>query len=91
MLSACKTGQGKVQNGEGVYGLQRALRIAGAQSLLLSLWDVDDEVGRTFMQTFYEQWLSGKSKLEAFRYTQLAIKAKYPHPFYWAGFILIGK
>ncbi|AEE53419.1 CHAT domain-containing protein [Haliscomenobacter hydrossis] len=90
VLSACKTGQGKVQNGEGVYGLQRALRIAGAQNLLLSLWDVDDEVGRTFMQTFYEQWLGGKSKPEAFRYTQLAIKAKYPHPFYWAGFILIG-
>lgn len=91
VLSACKTGQGKVQNGEGVYGLQRALRIAGAQSLLLSLWDVDDEVGRTFMQTFYEQWLGGKSKPEAFRYTQLAIKVKFPHPFYWAGFILIGK
>jgi CHAT domain-containing protein len=91
VLSACKTGQGKVQNGEGVYGLQRALRIAGAQSLLLSLWDVDDEVGRTFIQTFYEQWLSGKSKPEAFRYTQLAIKAKYPQPFYWAGFILIGE
>ena len=91
VLSACKTGQGKVQNGEGVYGLQRALRIAGAQSLLLSLWDVDDEVGRMFMQTFYEQWLGGKSKPEAFRYTQLAIKVKFPHPFYWAGFILIGK
>lgn len=90
VLSACKTGQGKVQNGEGVYGLQRALRIAGAQSLLLSLWDVDDEVGRTFMQTFYEQWLGGKSKTDAFRATQLAIKAKHPHPFYWAGFILIG-
>lgn len=90
VLSACKTGQGKVQNGEGVYGLQRALRIAGAQSLLISLWDVDDEVGRTFMQTFYEQWLGGKSKTEAFQATQLAIKAKYPHPFYWGGFILIG-
>lgn len=89
VLSACKTAQGKVQNGEGVYGLQRALRIAGAQCVVLSLWDVDDEVGRAFMQLFYEQWLNGKTKNEAFQMTQLAIKAHYPHPFYWAGFVLI--
>lgn len=91
VLSACETAKGKVQNGEGVFGLQRALRIAGAQSLLLSLWAVDDKVGRIFMTTFYEKWLNGLSKTAAFRETQLAIKKKYPQPFYWAGFVLIGK
>lgn len=90
VLSACQTALGKLQNGEGVYGLQRALRIAGAQNLLLSLWDVDDAVGREFMRIFYEKWLGGADKAAAFRAAQLAIKAKYPQPFYWAGFVLIG-
>lgn len=90
VLSACKTGQGKILNGEGVYGLQRAFRVAGAQNLLISLWDLDDVVGQLFVQTFYEQWLSGQSKSEAFHRAQLTIKSKYPHPFYWGGFLLIG-
>jgi tetratricopeptide (TPR) repeat protein len=89
VLSACKTAQGKIQNGEGVYGLQRALRIAGAKSILLSLWDVDDTVGREFMNTFYEKWLSGMDKPTAFHATQLAVKKKHPQPFYWAGFVLM--
>ncbi len=90
VLSACQTAQGKVQNGEGVYGLQRALRIAGAQTILLSLWDVDDVVGREFMLVFYEKWLGGMGKAEAFRAAQLAVKARWPEPFYWAGFVLVG-
>ena len=90
VLSACKTGQGKILNGEGVYGLQRSFRVAGAQSLLISLWDLDDVVGQLFVQNFYEQWLSGQSKAEAFHRAQLMIKSKYPHPFYWGGFLLIG-
>ncbi len=89
VLSACQTAQGKIQNGEGVYGLQRALRIAGAQAVLLSLWDVDDKVGREFMTIFYEKWLGGASKAEAFRATQLAVKKKHPKPFYWAGFVFM--
>ena len=91
VLSACQTAQGKIQNGEGVYGLQRALRIAGAQAVLLSLWDVDDKVGREFMTAFYEKWLGGTDKAEAFRAAQLAVKKKHPKPFYWAGFVLIGE
>jgi CHAT domain-containing protein len=89
VLSACKSAQGKIQNGEGVYGLQRALRIAGAKSVLLSLWDVDDKVGREFMVLFYEKWLGGMTRASAFRATQLAIREKHPLPFYWAGFILM--
>jgi CHAT domain-containing protein len=91
VLSACQTAQGKLQNGEGVYGLQRALRIAGAQNIILSLWDVDDAVGRTFMKIFYEKWLGGMSKSAAFRFAQLEIKKGYPQPFYWAGFVLVGE
>ena len=90
VLSACQTAQGKLQNGEGVYGLQRALRIAGAQNIILSLWDVDDTVGRTFMLVFYKKWLGGMDKAAAFRAAQLAIKAEHPQPFYWAGFVLVG-
>lgn len=89
VLSACKTAQGKIQNGEGVYGLQRALRIAGAQAVLMSLWDVDDKVGREFMTLFYEKWLGGLPKSEAFRAAQLAVKKQHPQPFYWAGFLLM--
>jgi CHAT domain-containing protein len=91
VLSACQTAQGKIQNGEGVYGLQRALRIAGAKAVMLSLWDVDDKVGREFMITFYEKWLGGMGKQEAFRAAQLEVKKKHPLPFYWAGFVLIGE
>lgn len=89
VLSACQTAQGKVQNGEGVYGLQRALRIAGAKSLLLTLWDVDDKIGQEFMRLFYEKWLGSSSKKEAFRWAQTKVKEKHPQPFYWAGFVLM--
>jgi CHAT domain-containing protein len=91
VLSACQTAQGKLQNGEGVYGLQRALRIAGAQNIILSLWDVDDAVGSIFMKTFYEKWLGGMSKSDAFRFAQLEVKKSNPQPFYWAGFVLVGE
>jgi CHAT domain-containing protein len=89
VLSACKSALGQIQNGEGVYGLQRALRIAGAKAVIISLWDVDDKVGREFMLFFYKKWLDGASKAEAFRAAQLAIKKKHPLPFYWAGFVLM--
>lgn len=91
VLSACQTAQGKIQNGEGVYGLQRALRIAGAKAVLVSLWDVDDKVGRAFMTVFYEKWLGGMGKQEAFREAQLEVKKNHPLPFYWAGFVLFGE
>lgn len=89
VLSACQTAQGKVLNGDGVYGLQRAFRIAGAKSLIVSLWDVDDQVGREFMLLFYEKWLSGATKSAAFTAAQSSIKTKYPTPFFWAGWVLV--
>ncbi|MBU0487443.1 MAG: CHAT domain-containing protein [Bacteroidetes bacterium] len=91
ILSACETGLGKIMNGEGVYGLQRALQVAGANTILISLWQVSDEGTMMLMSGFYKYWLAGKSKAEAFRLAQEELKAKFPEPFYWGAFIMMSK
>ncbi len=90
-LSACETGRGQVRGGEGVYGLQRAFALAGAQAVLMSLWKVSDRVTQEFMGEFYRNWLSGKSKSDALRLTQQAVRRAHPEPFYWGAFVLVGK
>ena len=92
VLSACETGKGEVKNSEGVYGLRKAFSDAGAQNIIMSLWKVDDKVTQEFMSRFYEIWLNDKMSIrEAFNKTQLEIKAKYPQPYYWGAFILVGE
>ena len=90
VLSACETGLGDVEGNEGVYGLQRAFKIAGAKYLMMSLWQVPDEETSEFMTTFYREWLGGKTIRQAFRQTQQAMRENYPRePFLWAGFVLV--
>ena len=90
VMSACQTGLGDVKNGEGVFGLQRAFKLAGVETLIMSLWEVDDSATSLLMSTFYNEWLiSGKSKQEAFKEAQKKVRAKYPLPYYWAAFVMM--
>jgi len=91
VLSACETGLGQVQAGEGVYGLQRGFTVAGARSILMSLWKVDDAVTRELMVGFYKNWLGGNSKRAALLAAQQQVRRRHPEPYYWGGFVLVGE
>ena len=96
VLSACQTGLGRTTFSEGVIGLQRAFLARGARSVLVSLWNVDDQATRLLMERFYAHWLAGagapRSKASALRAAQadLARHPRYGHPRYWAAFQLVG-
>jgi CHAT domain-containing protein/Tfp pilus assembly protein PilF len=91
-LSACDTGVGEVRNGDGVYGLRRAFVLAGAESLLMSLWPVSDSWTERQMRSYYRNLKLGKGRGESLRLVQLGILSGNPrlHPFYWANFIHAG-
>jgi CHAT domain-containing protein len=92
-LSACDTGIGVVRNGDGVYGLRRSIVLAGAETLVMSLWPVSDAVTREMMTAYYTGLTRGLGRGDALRQVQLAM-LKRParrHPFYWASFIQAGE
>jgi CHAT domain-containing protein len=90
VLSACETGLGEIKGSEGVYGLQRSFRIAGAEYILMSLWQIPDYQTSELMYHFYSEWFSGKPINEALRAAQNLMKNKYPgEPFLWAAFVLV--
>jgi CHAT domain-containing protein/Tfp pilus assembly protein PilF len=92
-LSACDTGVGEIRNHEGVYGLRRAFVLAGAETLVMSLWPVSDYVARDAMVGYYTRLRAGVGRGDALRQAKVAIR-KLParrHPYYWAGFIQSGE
>lgn len=89
VLSACNTGLGAINNSEGIFGLQRAFKLSGAQTLIMSLWPVDDRATAELMFTFYRHWLTGTEMHLAFTQAQNEIRQKYPEPYYWAGFVML--
>ena len=91
VLSACDSGRGAVRLGQGVYGLRRAVLVAGAETLVTSLWRVDDEVTEKLMTRFYEGLLSGRGRLESMGLAARAIRLGHPHPYYWAPFVVMGR
>jgi CHAT domain-containing protein len=92
VLSACDTGVGEVRTGEGVYGLRRAFSLAGAESLVMSLWPISDYATRRLMGDYYKNLKQGLGRGEALRQVQLTMLRKNAnlHPFYWANFIQAG-
>lgn len=99
VLSACSTGQGDVRTGEGVYGLQRSLTVAGARSTLLSLWKVDDAATAEFMSRFYKRLKAGEGRADALAAVQSEFRSgavrgpsgeDWSPPYYWAAWQLVG-
>ena len=89
VLSACETAKGDITS-EGVFGLQRAFKMAGAKTIIMSLWKVDDNATQLLMTEFYTNWISKKQlKREAFKNAQNTVKKQYPEPLYWAGFVML--
>jgi CHAT domain-containing protein/tetratricopeptide (TPR) repeat protein len=91
VLSACDTGLGDIRTGEGVYGLRRAIAIAGAESMVMSLWPVSDFVTRELMTNYYANLKKGLGRGEALRQVQIQMIKNRKHPFYWASFIQAGE
>lgn len=91
VLSFCQSGNGHFEKGEGLIGFSAAFFLAGANSILSSLWVIDDESAAQFMNRYYRHLAAGKTKGEALRLSKIDImNSKYGHPFFWAPFILIG-
>ncbi len=91
VLSACETGLGEFHTGEGIYGLQAALRSAGARAVVISLWKVDDHATQELMTRFYQNWITSSSDIrDAFRQAQRDLRRTHPSPYHWGAFVFSG-
>ena len=90
VLSACETGLGETKMGEGVYGLQRAFMVAGAKTLIMSMFKVDDTATQKLMVNFYTKWLTTGNKRQSFVEAKKELRNEYEDPIYWGAFIMIG-
>jgi CHAT domain-containing protein len=92
VLSGCQTGIGTLEKGEGINGMSSAFFYAGARSILLSLWSINDKATAMFMEYFYRRLTGGKPAAEALRLAKMQmLRSRYAHPFYWAAFVLNGR
>jgi CHAT domain-containing protein len=90
VLSACETGLGQLEAGEGVYGLQRAFLNAGAKVLIMSMFKVDDEATQKLMSKFYQKWINTNNVRQSFIDAKKELRVEYPEPIYWGAFMMIG-
>ena len=88
VLSACETGLGDIKGAEGVYGLQRAFKMAGVKYIIMSLWQVPDKETAEFMTTFYQYLDKTNDIKRSFYLTQMEMWKKYD-PYFWGAFVLI--
>ncbi len=91
VLSACDTGRGDITLGQGVYGLRRALVAAGAETVVMSLWKVNDDSTRLLMEAYYRNLLAGQGRASALREAMRSLRVSRPHPHHWAPFIAQGR
>ena len=89
VLSACETGLGFEDNSEGVYGLQRAFRLAGVNNVLMTLWEIPDKETSILMQSFYQSLIDGSDANTALETAQKKVREKFPSPESWGGFVLL--
>ena len=90
-LSGCQSGVSRVTGSDDLLGLMRGFLYAGARSLMVSLWNIDDRRTAELMIYFYNTWRARARKSQALKIAMKGIREKYPNPFYWAPFLLIGK
>jgi CHAT domain-containing protein/tetratricopeptide (TPR) repeat protein len=91
VLSACDTGRGDIKLGQGVYGLRRALVVAGAETVVTSLWKVNDGTTHELMEAYYRNLLAGRGRAGALHEAMRSLREARPHPHYWAPFIVLGR
>ena len=87
-MSACETALGET-SGDGIYGLQRAFKISGVETIVMSLWEIDDKATSIFMIHFYNYLMEYNDKYIAFTKAQAKLMKDYPDPYYWAAFIML--